>query len=227
MNRIIVILLIVVTVFSCQKVENKKKNWPVASEKTEVAINDSVIDNNTKEVTIKLPNNSYAIVTLTPDQYTDNDIPDALKVDLYKPISVKIFDLKTKKELQNVSLDGVYYSESDDNISIGDFNFDGKIDVVCLARALSYRDFYSFNIFLATENGYQLNKDFSEITDVPLAYMKLDAKNKRITAVREAEWDETWLYQVSNNKLILIHNKSSSRSFDDEYDYSTSNDSIK
>lgn len=231
MKKILLFAILISFVFSCQKKESNKKHWPVASEHKSGKINkDSLKDKGERTVTITLPNNRYAVITLISDEENykknmDEDIPDALRVEWEKPKFVKIFDSKTKKELPETWLEGIYYSDNDDdNISYGDFNFDGKMDVVCPAKALSYRDFYTYNFYLATRNGYEFNKEFSEITEEPLAYLKLDAKKKTILAVREAEWDESWEYKVKNNELEEIRHTKDGRQKPFMYHYDSDAD---
>jgi len=203
MRKIVLLLLLSIIMFSCQKTETKKKSGPIASEnKVDKQDKDSV----SKDAIIKLPKDRYAVVTL--ESYVDKD-EDHSNIELDRPISVRIFDSKTKKEVPETLLEGIYYSEArneDDwagGIWYGDFNFDGKMDIACQGRDIGYRDFYSRNFFLATQKGYQLNKDFLEITDSPIAYIKLDAKKKTITAYREAEYNASFEYKIKNNKLEL------------------------
>lgn len=205
MKNIVLLVLISFIALSCQKNENKKKNWPVATklnsgDYTSDSISEKKIR---KDVIIKLPQNHYALITLEP--YTTND-EDHGEETFYKPIGVKIFDNKTKKEIPEILLPGIYYYDNSgdyESVWYGDFNFDGKMDIACTGRYTGYRDFCNYNFFLATENVYQLNKDFSEITEPPIAYIKLDSKKKTITAYREAEWNQSWEYKVKHNKLEL------------------------
>ncbi len=203
MKNIVLLLLISFIALSCQKEESKKKNWPVAIEaKSGNHNSDSISEKKERtDVIIKLPQDRYAVITL--ELYTTNDY-DQGEETFYKPIGVKVFDNKTKKEIPEILLPGIYYSDNNgdnEDIWYGDFNFDGKMDIACEGRYIGYREFYSQIFYLATTKGYEYRKDFSEITDDPIAYIKLDAKKKTITAYREAEYNESTEYIVKNNKL--------------------------
>jgi len=204
MKKIILLLPIILIVFSCKKVGQEKKKLPVVAELKSDNINISSENKQIVNVTIDLPNNHYAVVVLDSVIIKNKgQEPDVL----YKPKKVTIFDRNTNNEIPEVPLDGIYYSKNT-RIWYGDFNFDGKMDIVCQGKNSGYRDFYNYDIYLATQNGYELNKRFSKITDDAFETIELDSKNKKITVQREAEWDETWIYQVKQDKIKLIfHNK--------------------
>lgn len=200
MRKIFLLLIMLgLVIFSCQKTENKKKNWPVASKlkSGEQAIDSLSIVKDSNDVIIKLPNDGYAVITL--ESYVDDDDHT-----YYRPKMVKVFD-KTKKQVPETLLEGIYYSsDSDGFVRYGDYNFDGKMDIVCQGKDLGYRAFYQYNFYLATGNGYKFSKAFSDITEWPLATLELNTKKKRILATREAEWSQSWEYEVKNNKPKLV-----------------------
>lgn len=224
MKKTSILVFLSIALFSCdQKAAPKKELKNVADsvleKKTEsdTAVQKKLEEDSiaykkaANEEIVRLPQHCYAVITL--EYYKDKE--DPAEQDLGRPIRVKVFDSKTKKELPEAWQEGYYSSEIDDygdsKVMYGDFNFDGKMDVACMGRNTAYRDFHFWNFYLATTNGYEFSSAFSKIMDEPIAYLKLDAKEKKIFAYREAEFDEYWIYQVHDNKPDLIENKSSVR----------------
>lgn len=199
MRKIVLLLMVGLMVFSCKKKEVKNKIFLKTSEKqVEVQnIDTTSINKGDTEIVVKLPNNSYAVVALEP--YSNGETI------FYKPKKVNIFDSKTKKEIPEIWLEGIFYDNDpindDHKILYGDFNFDGKMDIACVNGFTNYAGYYTYNFYLATVNGYQLNKSFSEMTETPVD-IKLDAKYKKIIIERTRLFESTELHSIKNDILV-------------------------
>ncbi|KAF2079789.1 XAC2610-related protein [Flavobacterium sharifuzzamanii] len=225
MKKSILLFLFIVMLFSCQhRTEIIKKRSEIAKDtvlRKELKVGtiaDKYLDTTkTKKdkpekivsdegEVILLPNNRYAVVIL--DYYENEKEEDPEKKWVVFPVKVKVYDRKTKKQLPEIKFDGYFGEEHDDNfdgtINYGDFNFDGKMDVAIRTGTPYYRYFYKWNFYLATSKGYKFSKSFSKIMDDAIAYLKLDAKNKRIFAYREADYYNCAEYKIKNNKAELI-----------------------
>jgi len=160
---------------------------------------------------VLLPDNLYAVIIL--DYYSKYNKDDSVTTWISVPKKVKVFNRKTKKRVRERRFDDYYADLNDDHenyIYYGDFNFDGKMDVAIRGEEIGYRSFSYWNFYLATSKGYKFSKSISRIMDEPIAYLKLDAQNKRILSYREAEFYNCSEYKIKSNKAELVKETSAS-----------------
>lgn len=166
----------------------------------------------------------YGQATFSVDDFSKDFSGKIFIADTSKVFSkgwVAILDKKTKKELIKVSSDELTcelhdgkllanikqspYGEQS-NIIYQDFNFDGKSDFAVMDGQNSCYHGPSYQIYLATANGFKLSPDFTRLAQEYCGMFDVDTQTKRITTMTKSGccWHQYSLFIVQNNKPKAI-----------------------
>ena len=135
---------------------------------------------------------------------------------------ITIYDKTTGKELFQQEFEGIYFDKNDrDSVSVNiieypygehsliifdDFNFDGVNDFAIQNGRLGCYGGPSYSIYLADQNGFQYNSDFSELTLGYCGMFDYDSDRKEINIMNKSGccWHEYSTYDLIDNKPRLI-----------------------
>lgn len=161
----------------------------------------------------------YTVQNFSKDYYGKVQIDDTSEV--FSKGWVAIYDKKTNKRLIKVVSDelapslhegklfanvneGPYDAQS--LIMYEDFNFDGKKDFAIQDGQNSCYHGPSFRIYLATQNGFSFNEDFTQLAQEYCGMFTVDHRQKKIYAMTKSGccWHQYLEFIVANNKLKTI-----------------------
>lgn len=118
---------------------------------------------------------------------------------------------KNNKKLQKIEIElDIMHPISKDDLKFIDFNFDGIEDLIIRNENLSGYGNSAYNIYLysKTNNKYELNEEFTRLTNEIESDGKIEIDNKKKLIYRNChiggptDWLE--IYQIINNKPIMI-----------------------
>lgn len=113
------------------------------------------------------------------------------------------FELYNGKLLANIN--EIPYGEQS-TIMYEDYNFDGKKDFAIMDGQNSCYHGPSFQIFLATENGFEYSEDFTRLAQDYCGMFEIDPENKTINTMTKSGccWHEYSEFIVENNKPKVV-----------------------
>jgi hypothetical protein len=134
---------------------------------------------------------------------------------------VAIFDKKTKRQIIKISSDELTYTlhkgkvlanvkelhyGEQSSILYEDYNFDGKKDFAIMDGQKSCYHGPSFQIFLATENGFKQSPEFTKLAQNYCGMFDIDYKIKTIRTMTKSGccWHEYSEFKVKDNKPYPI-----------------------
>ena len=134
---------------------------------------------------------------------------------------VGIFDKKSKKQLIKVTADELTYNLHEgkllanikqlpygeqSQIMYEDYNFDGKKDFAIMDGQNSCYHGPSFQIYLATTNGFKLSNEFTRLAQEYCGMFYVDSKEKKISTMTKSGccWHQFSEFIVENNKPKVI-----------------------
>ncbi|MEO6521936.1 MAG: hypothetical protein ABIN91_09680 [Mucilaginibacter sp.] len=134
---------------------------------------------------------------------------------------VEILDKKTKKQLIRVNSDELTFElhngkllanikqspyGEQSSIIYQDFNFDGKYDFAIMDGQNSCYHGPSYQVYLATANGFKLSADFTRLAQEYCGMFDADTKTKQITTMTKSGccWHQYSLFIVQDNKPKAI-----------------------
>jgi hypothetical protein len=169
--------------------------------------------------TLTFAQNVFTVDNFSNDYYGKIQISDTSEV--FSKGSVAIYQRKTNKQIIKVVSDELYLELHDGKaiantkslpygeqslIMYEDFNFDGKKDfAICDGQNSCYHG-PSFKIYLATNNGFLFNKEFTRLAQEYCGMFNVDHEAKRIYTMTKSGccWHEFSEFVVLNNKPKVI-----------------------
>ena len=134
---------------------------------------------------------------------------------------VAIFEKKSKNQIIKVESEELAFTLHNGKLLAGvkelpygeqslimyeDYNFDGKKDFAIMDGQNSCYHGPSFQIYLATENGFEYSEDFTELAQVYCGMFDIDYNEKQISTMTKSGccWHQYSTFVVENNRPVAI-----------------------
>jgi hypothetical protein len=134
---------------------------------------------------------------------------------------IAVFDKETNQQLIKVENSQIFTTLHDGKVKANiaelpygeqslimynDFNFDGKADFAIMDGYNSCYNGPSFEIYLATKNGFKYSEDFTRLAQEYCGMFEVDYDKKQIFTMTKSGccWHEYSTFTVENNRLVVI-----------------------
>jgi hypothetical protein len=165
--------------------------------------------------------NTFVVENFSPNFFGKIFIADTSEV--FSKGWIAVYEKKSNQQIIKVTSDELALSLHDGKllanikqmpygeqslIMYEDYNFDGKKDfAICDGQNSCYHG-PSFNIYLATKNGFSFNENFTKLAQDFCGMFQVDAKNKQLNTMTKDGccWHQFTSYKIVNNypQPILI-----------------------
>ncbi len=162
---------------------------------------------------------TFIIDDFSKDYYGKLYISDT--ADVFSEGWIAVYNRKTKKQLIKINSEELTFTLREGKVKSNikelpygeqsqliyeDFNFDGRNDLALMDGQNSCYHGPSFQIYLATDNGFKHSAEFTRLAQEYCGMFSVDAQSKRINTMTKSGccWHQFSEFIVENNKPVAV-----------------------